>query len=144
MIRKRAIASCYKPLYPTGDQWLSYRGSNVDKTSFPPPSAHLSAGHGFRIVDSVPILTNCYLIHQRQFFLLPMYSGQVVDQNHRTCLAAFPLDHHQPQRRQHLLLLTIESFLPRARHHEWMFERHLRRFLIKIVATFLVTVQRET
>ena len=41
-------SSCYKPVYPSRGQWLPYRGSDIEKTSFLPPSVHLSRGCGFK------------------------------------------------------------------------------------------------
>ena len=44
-------SSCYKPVYPSRGQWLPYRGHDMEKTSFPPHSAHLSRGCGFKPCD---------------------------------------------------------------------------------------------
>ena len=45
------ISSSTMPLDPTRGQWLPYRGLDMEIASFPPPSAHLSGGRGFKPHD---------------------------------------------------------------------------------------------
>ena len=48
---REGIWSSTMPLYPTRGQWLPYSGHDKEKTSFPPTSAHLSGGCGFKPRD---------------------------------------------------------------------------------------------
>ena len=48
---KEGISGSTMPLYPTRGQWLPYRGRDMEKAYFPPSSAHLSGGRGFKPRD---------------------------------------------------------------------------------------------
>jgi len=48
---KEGISGSTMSLYPTRGQWLPYRGRDMEKAYFPPSSAHLSGGRGFKPRD---------------------------------------------------------------------------------------------
>ena len=48
---REGISSSTMPLYPTRGRWLPYRWHDMEKVSFPPPSAHFSGGRWFKPRD---------------------------------------------------------------------------------------------
>ena len=104
---KDGICSSTMPLYPTRGQWLPYRGQNMEKTSFPPPSAHLSGGRGFKPRD------------RRKIFLHKIQLLAWRDDTHAQADFPISLPSHTT------CSLLPRSFLPALPSSSWIFSKLL-------------------
>ena len=94
---REGISGSTMPLYPTRGQWLPYRGRDMEKAYFPPSSAHLSGGRGFKPRDrqklflhKIQLLAWRDDIHAHADFPILLLSNTTCLVLHRSFLPALP------------------------------------------------------
>ena len=110
---REGISSSTMPIYPTRGQWLPYRGRDMEKTSFPPLSAHSSGDCGFKPCDKQKLIG-----HKIQLLAWRDYTHDQAD---------FPVS--LPSNTTYSLL--PRSFLPALPSSSWIFKQ--------VVDTYIVT-----